>query len=99
MLDMMRCICKICGRDIRKLISSIILTAIDTILSMAMLGMVLMTLVSLAAGSFDKKFLNKASADIISVLDEKPLPYRTSKPHFDNYGITLDNVFSSFIQK
>lgn len=56
MLDMMRCIRKICGRDIRKLISSIILTAIDTILSMAMLGMVLMTLVSLAAGSFDKSF-------------------------------------------
>lgn len=57
MLDMMRCIRKICGKDIQKLISSIILTAIDTILSMAMLGMVLMTLVSLAAGSFDKKFL------------------------------------------
>jgi len=57
MIDMIRCMKRICGKDIHLLLSPILLTILDTLLSMTMAGMLAAALLNLALGQFNKQVL------------------------------------------
>lgn len=47
---------------------------------------------SLASLYTGMKFLNQASANLITILDEKPLPYEKEAVDFPDYGIKVEHV-------
>ena len=47
---------------------------------------------SLAALYAGMKFLNKASANIVDILNQRPLPYKIKKARFNHYDICFEHV-------